>query len=149
MMPQKEVSEAIHQQADPDPNVRLAAAKRLAELDLEESTEHMQHADIDTILIFTLQTDSDPQVRSATAEGLAVVELEQHSYHHQHDRLDDTLLKRGTRTAQAPPPVIPAAPVPTPEASSTSQVMEMPSSGCLTMCLPLMDDRYYSKGYHQ
>ncbi len=95
MMPQKEVSEAIHQQADPDPNVRLAAAKRLAELDLEESTEHMQHADIDTILIFTLQTDSDSQVRSAGAERLAVVELEQHSYHHQHDRLDDTLLKHG------------------------------------------------------
>ncbi len=55
----------------------------------------MQHADIDTILISTLQTDPDPQVRSAAAEGLAVVELEKGSYHHMHDRLDDTLLKHG------------------------------------------------------
>ncbi len=64
-------------------------------MDLEESTEHIQHDDLDTIPISTLQTDSDPQVRSAVAEGLAVVELEQHSYHHMHDRLDDTLLKHG------------------------------------------------------
>ncbi len=95
MMPQKEVNEAIHQQTDSDPNVRYAAAKGLAELDLEESAENIQHDDINTILFSTLQTDPDPQVRSAAAEGLAVVELEQHSYHHQHDRLDDTLLKHG------------------------------------------------------
>ena len=64
-------------------------------MDLEESTEHMKHDDLDTILICTLQTDSDSRVRSVAAEGLAVVELEQHSYHHMHDRLDDTLLKHG------------------------------------------------------
>ena len=64
-------------------------------MDLEESTEHMKHDDLDTILISTLQTDSDSRVRSVAAEGLAVVELEQHSYHHLHDRLDDTLLKHG------------------------------------------------------
>jgi hypothetical protein len=40
---------------------------------LEESAEHMKHADIDSILISTLQTDSDPQVRSAEAEELSVV----------------------------------------------------------------------------
>jgi hypothetical protein len=80
---------------DKDPNVRYAAAKGLAELDLEESTEHIKHDDLDSILISTLQTDSNSQVRSAAAEGLAVVELEQHSYHHQHDRVDDTLLKHG------------------------------------------------------
>ena len=62
---------------------------------IEESVEHMQHADIDTILISTLQTDPDPQVRSAAAEGLAVVDLGKGSYHHMHDRLDDTLLKHG------------------------------------------------------
>jgi hypothetical protein len=41
--------------------VRLAAAKGLAELDLEESAEYMKHADIDTILISELQTDPDPR----------------------------------------------------------------------------------------
>ena len=82
-------------QSDSDPNVRLAAARGLAELDLEESAEHIQHADIDTILISTLQKDPDPEVRSAAAEGLAVVELEKGSYHHMHDRVDETLLKHG------------------------------------------------------
>jgi plasmid stability protein len=82
-------------QTDPNPQVRLTAAKGLAELDLEESAEHMKHADIDTILVSALQTDPDPQVRSAAAEGLSVVELEKCSYHHTHDRLDDTLLKHG------------------------------------------------------
>ncbi len=95
--PHKEVRAALIYtlQTDSDPNVRLAAAKGLAELDLEESTEHMKHDDLDTILISTLQTDSDSRVRSVAADGLAVVELEQHSYHHMHDRLDDTLLKHG------------------------------------------------------
>jgi len=79
----------------PYPNARLAAVKGLAELDLEESAEHMQHADIDSILISALQTDSDSRVRAAAAEGLSVVELEKCSYHHTHNRLDDTLLKHG------------------------------------------------------
>jgi HEAT repeats len=80
---------------DSDPNARIAAVKGLSELDLEESAEHMQHADIDAILISALQTDPDSRVRSAAANGLSVVELEKCSYHHTHDRLDDTLLKHG------------------------------------------------------
>jgi len=82
-------------QTSPDPDARLAAVKGLAELDLEESSEHMQHADIDAILISALQTDPDSRVRSAAAEGLSVLELENHSYYHTHDRLYDTLLKHG------------------------------------------------------
>jgi len=80
---------------DSDPNARIAAVKGLSELDLEESAEHMQHADIDAILISALETDPDSRVRSAAAQGLSVVELEKCSYHHSHDRLDDTLLKHG------------------------------------------------------
>jgi len=80
---------------DSDPDARIAAVKGLSELDLEESSEHMQHGDIDSILISVLQTDPDPRVRSAAAEGLSVVELEKHSYYHTHDRLYDTLLKHG------------------------------------------------------
>jgi HEAT repeat protein len=80
-------------QTSPDSNARLAAVKGLAELDLEESAEHMQHADIDSILISALQTDSDSRVRAAAAEGLSVVELEKCSFHHTHNRLDDILVK--------------------------------------------------------
>ena len=80
---------------DSDPDARIAAVKGLSELDLEESAEHMQHGDIDSILIPVLQTDPDSRVRSAAAEGLSVVELENHSYYHTHDRLYDTLLKHG------------------------------------------------------
>ncbi len=69
-------------QKDSNPDVRFEAAKGLAELDLEESTEHHEHSDLDTILISTLQQDPDPRVRSAAAEGLAELELEQSSYHH-------------------------------------------------------------------
>jgi len=58
-------------QQDRDPRVRSAAAEGLAKLDLEESTEHLKHDDLDTILISTLQHDPDPRVRSAAAEGLA------------------------------------------------------------------------------
>ena len=82
------------QQKSNDPDARLAAVKGLAELDLEESAEHMHHADIDTILISALK-DDDSRVSSAAAEGLSVVELEKCSFHHTHDRLDDTLLKHG------------------------------------------------------
>ena len=80
---------------DSDPDARIAAVKGLSELDLEESAEHMQHGDIDSILISVLQTDPDSRVRSAAAEGLSVVELEKHSYYHTHDRLYGTLLKHG------------------------------------------------------
>ena len=66
---------------DSDPNARIAAVRGLSELDLEESAEHMKHADIDATLISVLQTDPDSRVRSAAAEGLSVVELEKCSYH--------------------------------------------------------------------
>jgi hypothetical protein len=82
-------------QGDPDPLVRSAAARGLAELDLEESTEHLEHDDLDTILISTLQQDPDPRVRSAAAEGLAELELEQSSYHHEHNKLEDILFEHG------------------------------------------------------
>jgi hypothetical protein len=77
---------------DEDPKVRYAAAKGLAELDLEESVEHFKHDDLDTILVSAL-ADDDPDVRSEAVEGLAVVEMEKYSYQHAHDRLDGTLLK--------------------------------------------------------
>lgn len=80
---------------DSDPKVRIAAAKGLAELDLEESIEHLKHDDLDTTLISTLKTDSDPQVRSAAAEGLAKLDLEQSSYYHEHNKLEDILFEKG------------------------------------------------------
>jgi HEAT repeat protein len=82
-------------QQDPDPRVRSAAAEGLAELDLEESTEYLEHKNLDAILISTLQQDPDPRVRSAAAEGLAELELEQSSYHHEHNELEDILFKHG------------------------------------------------------
>ena len=82
-------------QGDPDPRVRSAAVEGLAELDLEESIEHLEHKDIDTILISTLQRDPDPRVRSAAAEGLSELELEQSSYHHEHNKLEDILFEHG------------------------------------------------------
>ncbi len=82
-------------QTDSNPNVRSEAAKGLAELDLEESIEHLEHDDLDTILISTLQQDPDPRVRSAAAEGLAELELEQSSYNHEHNQLDEVLSEYG------------------------------------------------------
>ncbi len=82
-------------QESDDPNARLAAVKGLSELDLEESTEHMKHKDIDDILISVLKNDPDSRVRTAAAEGLSVVELEKQSFYHAHDRLYGTLLKHG------------------------------------------------------
>ena len=79
---------------DEDPKVRYAAAKGLAELDLEESVEHYKHDDLNTILISALN-DEDPDVRSEAVEGLAVVEMEKYSYQHAHDRVDGTLIKHG------------------------------------------------------
>lgn len=71
-------------QRDSNPYVRSKAAEGLADLDLEESTEHLKHDDLDAVLISTLQRDPDPGVRSKAAEGLSEVELEQSTYHHQH-----------------------------------------------------------------
>ena len=82
-------------QESDDANTRLAAVKGLSELDLEESTEHMRHKDIDDILISVLKNDPDSRVRTAAAEGLSVVELEKESFYHAHDRLYGTLLKHG------------------------------------------------------
>jgi hypothetical protein len=78
-------------QTDSNPSVRSAAAEGLADLDLEESTEHLEHDDLDTILISSLQRDPDPSVRYAAAEGLAELELEQTSYKHEHYKPDDEL----------------------------------------------------------
>ncbi len=82
-------------QQDPDPRVRSKAVEGLAELDLEQSSYHHEHTELDDILISTLQRDPDPRVRSTAAEGLTELDLEQSSYHHEHTELDDILFEEG------------------------------------------------------
>jgi HEAT repeat protein len=76
---------------DPDPRVRSAAAKGLAKVDLEESTEYLEHKDLDAALIATLH-DPDPRVRSAAVEGLAKVDVEESTEHLEHKDLDAALI---------------------------------------------------------
>ncbi len=82
---------------DPDDRVRSEAAKGLAKLDVEESTLHQEHEELDDTLISTLQgelRDASPRVRTEVIEGLSELELEQHSDQHEHNQLDDILFRR-------------------------------------------------------
>jgi hypothetical protein len=81
---------------DPNNRVRAEAAKGLAKLDVEESTRHQEHEELDDVLVSTLrggQKDVSPGVRTTVAEGLSELELEQHSYEHEHNQLDDRLFR--------------------------------------------------------
>ena len=80
-------------QRDPDPRVRAKAAKGLAELDVEQSSHHYEHNELDTILASTLRQDPDPRVRAEVAKGLADLELEQFSYYYEPNKLDDVLFE--------------------------------------------------------
>jgi hypothetical protein len=82
---------------DPNAHVRAKAAESLAKLDVEESSLHQEHEEIDALLISTVQggqSDSSPDVRSKVVEGLGNLELAQHSYHYEHDQLDDFLFEK-------------------------------------------------------
>ena len=76
---------------DTDPRVRATAAEGLAKVDLEESTEYLEHKDLDAALIATLH-DPDPRVRSAAVEGLAKVDVEESTEHLEHKDLDAALI---------------------------------------------------------
>jgi hypothetical protein len=71
--------------SDPDAGVRLEAAKGLAELDVERSSLHEKHGELDKGLISALEHDPDPRVRAEAAGGLAGLELEKSSYDHKYD----------------------------------------------------------------
>ncbi|HTK05625.1 MAG TPA: hypothetical protein VL485_00500 [Ktedonobacteraceae bacterium] len=81
---------------DSSPEVRAEAARGLAKLDLEESSRHQKHEDLDNILISTLVGNSEDdaaKVRLEVAKGLTNLELEEHSYYHTHHELDDLLFE--------------------------------------------------------
>jgi hypothetical protein len=81
-------------QGDPNARVRSKVAMGLAELDLEESSQHHEHNELDNILISALK-DRDPLVRSKAAVGLAELEFEESSQHHEHSKLEEVLFEEG------------------------------------------------------
>jgi len=76
---------------DDDYRVRSKAAVGLSELSKEESSHHLDHNQLDDILISVLK-DDDYRVRSKVVEGLTEVELEPFT-HHKPDQIEDALLK--------------------------------------------------------
>lgn len=82
---------ALH--TDTDPRVRLEAVKGLAELDVERSSLHEKHDELDKALVSALEQDPDPRVRSKAAEGLGDLELEQSSYYHKHHTINDIIYR--------------------------------------------------------
>ncbi len=78
---------------DPDPHVREKAVEGLAELDVERSSMHQQHKDLDNALISALK-DPDPHVREEAVEGLTELEMEESSFYHyysQHNKSFDSV----------------------------------------------------------
>lgn len=85
--------DALNPVIEPEPGVRYKVAVGLSELDMEQSSHHYKHDQLDNILISALnpKIERDRRVRSKVAEGLTEVELEPFT-HHEHNQLEDALL---------------------------------------------------------